>query len=181
MTDDSSVVEIQINGGVPNMLYTAWLRLGEGGSPLTGAGSTALADPSAIATLGAVTPTGGLTATALGAGLAGDDGTGSVSVANGFMTDANGDGTLLVNLSFSLADGIYPFTKFDESIADMPLGNNPFAIRIASHCVDGTGHGLVAGTREALFDLPAIAVPEPNTLLPVVLGMVLAIQRKRKR
>ncbi len=183
VSEDASVVEIQLENAAPNMLYTAWLRLGPGGSPLTGAGSTALADPSFIEALGAVTPSGNLTAAALAAGLVGNDGSGSDSVANGFMTDANGDGTFMANLSFSLADGIYPFTDFDEDIADMPLGDSPFAIRLASHCVDGLGYGLVAGTREAWFDLPAIAVPEPRstTSWAIALGMIIAVQRKRRR
>lgn len=160
---DSSTVEIEVAGARPNTVYTAWLRLGVGGSPLTGAGSTALADPSQIVELGTFTPTNNLTPAAMAAGLSGDDGSGSPMVANGFMTDANGSGLLKVDLSFDLADGVYPFTEFHPEIADMPLGSSPFAIRVVSHCVDNAGHGLAAGRREAWFDLRAIPVPEPST------------------
>ena len=170
--DESSTVEIEVTGARPNTFFTAWLRLGVGGSPLTGAVSTALADPEHIAGLGALTPSTNLTPTALAAGLVGDDGLGSDTVANGFMTDANGSGKLQVELAFNLAEGVYPFTDFHPDVMDMPLGSTPFAIRVVSHCVDNVGHGLAAGKREAWFDLRAIPVPEPSGVTLVLTSFI---------
>jgi hypothetical protein len=163
-TAGNTSIEIHVSGAVPNTLFTAWLRLGPGGSPLTGAGSTPLANPSEIVGLGAATPAGELLAAATLAGLVGDDGTGDFDVANGFVTDSNGEGTFRVDLSFAVeADAVYPFSEFDPSIPDTLLGESPFAIRVVSHCTDNIGHGLSAGKREAWFDLTAFPVPEPSS------------------
>ena len=145
---DSSTVHIKINKARPETLYTTWLRLkgktiGEeaieyGGSPLTGAGSTPLAASTALASL-----------------LSAAEGLGVPEVANGFRTDAEGNGELVAELDFPILGGAYPFQRHDESLAPLAITGAPFApfmIRIASHCTDDLGHGVNAGNREPWFD-----------------------------
>lgn len=160
-----SMITITISDAMPTMLYTAWLRLQGndlqgnkfGGSPLTGAGSTPLAASTSLPALLAATGAGN----------------GTIDVANGVMTDANGNGILKVSADFLFNGGVYPFQNFADFDAtderfpiDNPLAipvaivmpsenvSAPFGIRIASHCTDGLGHGLTAGAREPWFDFP---------------------------
>ena len=161
----NSEITISISDAMPNMLYTAWLRLQGndlagnkfGGSPLTGAGSTPLAASTELPALLAATGAGN----------------GTPDVANGVVTDVNGNGVLRVSADFLFDGGVYPFQNFadfDASDERFPIDNPlaipvaivmpnenvsaPFGIRVASHCTDGLGHGLTAGAREPWFDFP---------------------------
>lgn len=161
----NSDVTITIMDAKPNTLFTAWLRLqGKdasgndfGGSPLTGAGSTPLAPSTALSELYAATGAGN----------------GTVNVANGIMTDENGNGVLKVITDFPFIGGVYPFhnfVEFNASDSRLPIDNPraipvaivmpnevvsaPFGVRLASHCTDNLGHGLTAGAREPWFDFP---------------------------
>lgn len=161
----TSRIHIKLRNARPYSLYTVWLRLqGKdsegnlfGGSPLTNGGSTPLAPSSQLPVLLAAT----------------GPGNGTAQVANGFMTDRNGNGELNTELDFPFAGGAYPFQRFpDFNPADprfpianpralpvaivIPDGNvsAPFALRVVSHCLDEMGHGLEPGNREPWFDWP---------------------------
>jgi len=156
--DGRSTVTIHVRDARPNTYYTAWLRLqgedrsGEafGGNPLTGGGATPLAPTTELGNL--------LMATG--------EGNGSDQLANGFYTDDSGNATFAIELDFPIRAGAYPFQRFatfDPSDARFPIDNpriypvaivgaqGPFTIRLASHCVDSQGHGLVPGHRESWF------------------------------
>lgn len=162
----TSRVEIDVENARPFTLFTVWLRLrgndssgvSFGGSPLTNGGSTPLAPSSALGSL--------LDATG--------PGNGSDQVANGFLTDGEGRGTMQVELDFPILGGAYPFhrfAEFDASDARYPIANPrifpvaivgpevppaaPFTLRMVSHCLDDVGHGLTPGGREPWFDWPA--------------------------
>ena len=151
----TSHVEVELEGGRPNTLYTMWLRLrgtvtatgvSFGASPITGLPVTAFAPGSALAGLMAVSPPYPGTPVAV----------------NGFTTDANGDGEFMGEMDFPLVGGAYPFNLADKppvAIANPGAGvSAPFLIRIATHCTDGLSHGLypdVPGAPiESWFDYP---------------------------
>lgn len=161
---NTSKVEIELEGGVPNTLYTVWVRLkgashgaSFGGSPITGGGATPLAHSDGLAQL-----------------VADWVGAGSPTQPNGFITDANGDGELKVDLDFPVVGGAYPFNRMahdDHLLAQtknpdaQPIPTAivnpadsliaaPFIIRMVSHCQDQTGHGLSPAKREAWFQYP---------------------------
>ncbi len=91
---------------------------------------------------------------------------------NGFTTDAEGNGSVTLDLDFPIAGGAYPFQRyagFDAgnpaftretpnaipvAIADASSGV-PFTLRLASHCGDNLHNGLVAGPHEPWFDWSA--------------------------
>lgn len=153
----NSTIEINVSGVKPETYYTMWVRLlGEdvngvkfGGNPLMGIPGTPLVPSDQLgAMLDAVsTPT--------------DTGI------HGFHSDAEGNGSLYMALDFPIIGGAYPFHKFqgfdaaDERLMlDEPsippvaiaMTGAPFTLRLASHCVDGKGHGLLPGPHEGWFD-----------------------------
>ena len=166
---DKSIVELVITDGRPSTLYSVWLRVKGtdldgndfGGNPLTNGGATPLAPGSSLDDLERISPW---------------NNSGSVTVANGVMTNAAGDGRLVIQLDFPLHGGSYPFNKISSaslenirnlenpiatavptSIVD-PSDINvtaPFGLRIVSHCQDDLGHGLSPGNRETWFDWPS--------------------------
>jgi hypothetical protein len=153
-----SQVEIELEGGRPNTLYTIWLRLqgtvtatgaSFGGSPMTGEPVTALAPGSAIPELIEYTAPN----------------PGSPMAVNGFTTDANGNGEFMTALDFPLVGGAYPFNlapAFNAVAGFPPVAivnpgagvSGPFLLRIATHCSDGLAHGLNPGVIESWFDWP---------------------------
>lgn len=165
-----SEMTFTVHDARPNTLYTVWLRLlGEdsegnpyGGSPLTGIPVTPLvASDDLPAQLAATLPNPG-----------------SDGLSNGFHTDDEGDGRLTLRVDYPITSGAFPFQRFpdfEQANGDIALtnpanvarlGGNPAAIRpvaitdgsqapatilIASHCVDGLGHGLLPGPHENWF------------------------------
>ena len=86
---------------------------------------------------------------------------------NGFHSDEDGNGSITVDLDFPIVNGAYPFHKFEgfyPAYERFPLDtpraypvaivgqSGPFTLRLASHCVDSLGPGLVAGPHEGWFD-----------------------------
>lgn len=139
-------VHLRVNNTAPNTLWTVWLGLDGGSvSPLTDLGITALANTSEVDALAAATPSWRLNQTANDLGLTGDDGTGSQHVANGFWTDRHGYGEFRVKLDFPLNKGAYQWREYDASLPRSAIGGGAFKLRIVSHCVDQTGHGLTPG------------------------------------
>ena len=144
---ERTTISVTLSGAKPDTLYTTWLRLkgtdpvsGEsyGGSPITGAGSTALAPSTEVGVLFDMM-----------------NGPGEAAAYNAFWTDASGNGQLEVELDFGLIGGAYPFPNYDptlEEVAIVGAPDAPFMIRIASHCTDGLAHGLVQGDRETWFN-----------------------------
>jgi len=153
----TSRVTVEVSNARPNTLYTLWLRLrGEdasgnafGGSPLTGIPGTPLIPTSELSDA--------LTVFA----------SPSARAKNGFHTDEDGNGSITIDLDFPIVKGAYPFDKFEgfdagderyplESPSAIPVAivgpGGPFTLRLASHCVDGLSHGLVAGPHEGWFD-----------------------------
>ncbi len=159
---DSSKVEIEVDGAVPNTLFTVWVRikgvngLNPAGSPLTGGGATPLAPGSALDALNAISPW--------------VDPAGAPSSANAFSTNASGEGDIEINLDFPLVRGAYPFQMTTtsrpghENHPNVPTAiadprepgqeGTPFLIRVVSHCTDNASHGLSPATREAWFQYP---------------------------
>ena len=169
----SSKVEIDLEGGSPNTLYTVWVRMKGsahggagnggttfGGSPITGGGATPLAHSDGLAQL-----------------VADWVGSGSPTQPNGFITDENGDGEFEVKLDFPVVGGAYPFNRMSHDTHLLAASKNPaawpnptaivnpseagiggpstpFMIRMVSHCQDQTGHGLSPSKREAWFQYP---------------------------
>lgn len=158
----NSKVEIEVEGAVPNTLFTVWLRikgkngLNSAGSPLTGGGATPLAPGSALDALNAISPW--------------VNPAGALGSANSFTTDANGDAVFETNLDFPVVRGAYPFQMTATSrpgheahanvataIADPRepgQESTPFLVRVVSHCTDNMSHGLSPATREAWFQFP---------------------------
>lgn len=143
---DETEITIEVRGAAPDTFYTVWIRL-NGSSPLTGAGSTAMAPTTAIDDLSAVTPDPAEFNTCFAKG--------SEDVINGFFTDEQGNGTLEVTLDFPLSAGCYPFPAA-SCIPFKRQGAGGATLRIVSHCFDQCcdqiGHGLVAGPHEVWFN-----------------------------
>jgi hypothetical protein len=161
---DDNDVKIKLKDAKPDTLYTVWVRLkgsslgtSFGGSPVTNGGATPLSPTSGLHQL-----------------IADWVGSGSPTSPNGFHTDANGNGSLRLDLDFPVLNGAYPFnrmsaddlalaqTKRPEATAvpaatvnpaDSGIGG-PFLIRMVSHCQDGLSHGLSPANREAWFQYP---------------------------
>lgn len=153
-----STVAVEIRAARPNTYYSIWLRLkgedasgvGYGGSPFMGIPGTPLIPTSE-----------------LGNALATFSEPNDTSI-NGFHTDENGDASFYIELDFPIINGAYPFQKFvdfdasdERFLVDEPsnrpvaiagAGAAPFTLRVASHCTDGTGHGLLPGPHEGWFD-----------------------------
>ena len=146
-----TTINIWVKNAVPYTFWTVWLKL-HSPSPLTGAGVTAVANPDDIEELSEVTPDSVLTDTAIDLGLVGDDGSGSTDVVNGFYTNKHGKGHFRIKLDFPIIKGAYQFQEFDSSLDPLPVGVAPFSLRVASHCDDQVGHGLVPGFHEMWFD-----------------------------
>ena len=152
-----SIVAVEVSGVRPNTYYTMWLRLlGQdvngtpfGGNPLMGIPGTPLVPSDYLdEMLDAIsTPT--------------DTGI------HGFWSDEGGNGALTLELDFPIINGAYPFHKFegfdatderykveDPSIPPVAIAMSgaPFTLRLASHCTDGLGHGLLPGPHEGWFD-----------------------------
>ena len=152
-----STVAIDVRSARPNTYFTMWLRLlGQdvngvafGGNPLMGIPGTPLVPSDYLdEMLDAVsTPT--------------DTGI------HGFHSDEAGNGSLYLELDFPIVNGAYPFHKFEGFDAaderfkvDEPsippvaiaMTGAPFTLRLASHCVDAMGHGLLPGPHEGWFD-----------------------------
>ncbi len=117
----------------PNHIYTVWYKLASG-SPLTGIGATPAAPTSEIDNIFTYGDT-------------------AIPTANAFYTNSAGNGTLHVDLDFPLSGGVYPFSQYDLSLADVPSGNSPFTFRLISHCTDLIQHGLTPGVHEPTFQI----------------------------
>ncbi len=162
-----SEVEIEIEGAVPNTLFTVWLRIKGSnglndtaptvGSPLTGGGATPLAPGSELNALNDISPW------VLAAG--------APSSANSFTTDADGDAEFEIDLDFPVVGGAYPFQEMvgparpgHDGHPDVPTAiadpratgqsGTPFLMRVVSHCTDNMSHGLSPYVREAWFQYP---------------------------
>ena len=122
-------INIELEGAVPNMLHTVWVKL-DGISPVTGKPATAAVASEDFAAMLAITPPNA----------------GSPDVPNGFYTDSEGEGEIEVELDFHLLES-YPFPS-----GDVPLGGGPWSVAVVSHCVDNLGHGLLPGPHEHTYD-----------------------------
>lgn len=113
----------------PNTLFTLWQRFASGEHPTTGLGVAALLPADIEAELIDNDP----------------------APPNGFWTNGRGTGKKLVKLPFPVIKGAFRFTSGEI----LPLHQAPEgSIRVASHCVDGVGHGRVPGEpHEVWFDL----------------------------
>lgn len=165
-----SELTFDIRNAKPDTLYTVWLRLAGvdsegntyGGSPLTGLPVTPLVASSDLPTQLAFTlphP-------------------GSDELPNGVRTNRHGKAKLTFSVDFPINSGAYPFQRFPDFTThkdDAALTNEmnlarlggqaasikpvaipdgsqaPATILIASHCVDGLGHGLIPGPHENWF------------------------------
>ncbi|RKZ69120.1 MAG: hypothetical protein DRQ44_03430 [Gammaproteobacteria bacterium] len=162
-----SKVEIEIDDGKPDTLYTVWVRMKGtahgttfGGSPMTGGGATPLAHSSHLDQL-----------------VADWVGAGSPTAGNSFRTNDEGEGEFEVDLDFPVVGGAYPFNRMSHDAhllaqtknpaanpnptaivnpADVGVGpsGTPFLIRMISHCQDDLAHGLSPAKREAWFQYP---------------------------
>ncbi|MEM7533111.1 MAG: hypothetical protein AAF639_13100 [Chloroflexota bacterium] len=152
-----STVAVKVSDVRPNTYFTMWLRLlGEdvngvsfGGNPLMGIPGTPLVPSTHL-----------------------DEELDAVSTPNyngihGFHSDDGGNGAILIELDFPIINGAYPFQNFEgfdatderfkveqPSIPPVAIAMTgaPFTLRLASHCVDGLGHGLLPGPHEGWFD-----------------------------
>lgn len=152
-----STVAIEMTDTKPNTYYTMWLRLGGtdangvtfGGNPLMPIPGTPLIPSSELGN-------------ALNA-VSNPNDTGI----NGAHSDENGNASFFIELDFPIINGAYPFQKFPDfdpnderflaeepSIPPVAIATigAPFTLRVASHCVDGKGHGLLPGPHEGWFD-----------------------------
>lgn len=179
LSQESTSVVLDVSNSVPNAYFTVWLRL-ERASPLTGAIATPLANPSDLSALAPSTPATSLTLAAQTLGMLGDDGSGAVGQANGFLTDASGNSRFVATLDFPLVlGGVFPFDEFDASLEAVPFGDSPFAIRVVSHAFDQVGHGLIAGKHEMWFQTTSIPVPEPSGLILCASSIIVAATCRR--
>jgi len=192
--DGNSETKIKVKDARPNTHYTVWVRLkGKshgttfgsgpdvplGGSPVTNGGATPYAPTTELAALvGDWASTGGVGCIPPGTASAPTPLTCTAPRANGFVTDANGDGGVTINADFtSIAGGAYPFNRMSAAtlavavakkasakavptaIADPRDANNtppgtPFLYRMVSHCTDDASHGVSPGARETWFNFP---------------------------
>ena len=159
-----SSVKIEVDGAVPDTLFTVWVRMkgvahGDsfGGSPITNGGATPLSHTDGLAQL-----------------VADWVGAGSPTQPNGFTTDAYGEADVKLDLDFPVVAGAYPFNRMNDTDLLLAKTKNPvaqpiptaivdptdsgigapFLLRIVSHCQDDLGHGLSPGGREAWFQYP---------------------------
>lgn len=113
----------------PNTLYTLWQLFATGIHPTSGLPVAALVAPEVEALLPDNDP----------------------HPPNGFWTNARGRGHTIVHLPFPVIGGAFRFESgeiFALNHAPMPI------LRVASHCVDGVGHGRTPGEpHEVWFDL----------------------------
>jgi hypothetical protein len=128
-------VLIRVDNAAPNTFWTVWLKLDKP-SPITGAGAAPLANPSDIPALQAATPPN----------------PGSTDLVNGFWTNHFGRGWFYIKLDYPVIKGAFQFQENDASHARVAIGDTDFTLRIASHCFDGVGHGLLPGKHEMWFD-----------------------------
>lgn len=143
-------VTVAVEDARPDTLFTIWLML-EGGSPLMKTGATALIHSDDIAE-----------AVDLMAAP-------SHEATNGFVTDADGNGSVTLLLDYTIIGGAFPFQNYAEFDAGNPAFSRdtprpeptrianardgvPFTLRLASHCGDNLHNGLVAGQHEPWFD-----------------------------
>ena len=146
-------VVIQVTDAKPNEFWTVWVRHGEI-NPLNLRKVIPLAPTSEIPALAAVTPDDKLNPAIFEPGT-GDDGTGSTEVANGFWTNEYGNGRFRITVDFPVIKGAYQYQDLDLSnpifkpgvelgpILVATLPQETFSIRVVTHCVDHTGHGLI--------------------------------------
>lgn len=152
-------VTVTLENGRPDTLYTIWLMLagktasGEsfGGNPLMKTGATALVPSTALPEAIEIMKNP------------------NSEAANGFTTDAAGNGSVTVALDFPIVGGAYPFQRYAGFDANDPAytreapqavpvaitgksAGAPFTLRLASHCGDNLHNGLVAGQHEAWFN-----------------------------
>lgn len=165
--DGTTHTEIELFGAAPNTHYTVWIRQAGsshgtsfGGAPITGGGATPYAPTSELQTLIDDWQD------AIGS---------SVARANGFYTDDDGEGELIVDVDFTAeAGGAYPYNRMGAAtLADArtkrpaaeatptaivdprdPDISGPFLIRMVSHCSDQKSHGVSPGAREPWFQYP---------------------------
>jgi hypothetical protein len=160
---ESSEVEIEVKGAVPNTHFTVWMRMKGGagfndaGSPWTGGGATPLCSGTEFADLNSISPWNN---------AAGD----TEPHCNSFYTDEDGEAEFTTTVNFPVVGGAYPFQQSDGALAgpggdlipDVPTaivdprtGNGgPFLLRVISHCTDQSTHGLSPATREAWWQFP---------------------------
>lgn len=148
----SSYVQIGLRNARPDTVYTVWLRLAGtvtatglsfGGSPLTGGGATPLVAGYNLPEVLHYSPPN----------------PGTPDPSNGFTTDAQGNGKLVVALDFPVLGGAYPFNFVDlppTAIVNPAAEgiDGPFMLRVVSHCQDDLAHGVSPANREAWFDWP---------------------------
>ena len=155
----SSQVTVAMENGRPDTLFTIWLMLagktaegkGFGGNPLMKTGATALVPTSLLAEAVEIMKNP------------------NSEAPNGFMTDADGNGSVTVDVDFPIVNGAYPFQRFEGFDATDPAYNRedprivpvaitgassgaPFTLRLISHCGDNLHNGLVPGRHEAWFN-----------------------------
>lgn len=155
----ASEVTVVLENARPDTLFTLWVRpMGKtpdgamfGGNPLMKIPGVAMIPatelPRAVAMI--KSPSG--------------------NASNGFMSDANGNGSVTLKVDFPIVGGAYPFDRFQDFDAQNAVYNQtppraipvavvgkaagaPFTIRLTSHCADNLSHRLVAGPHEAWFD-----------------------------
>ncbi len=163
----ASKVVVEVNGAKPDTLYTMWVRLrGEdsagnafGGNPLIGLpGKPDIGIPG-----NALVPTSYMP-------RALDAVHGPVTdPIHGFWSDAEGSGSVTIELDYPIIGGALPFHRFAGFDPEDPkltktnpraipvaiVGESngaPFTLRLASHCKDGKSHGLAPGPHEGWFD-----------------------------
>ena len=129
-------VFLWIKGVKPNALYTVWLRLANGTSPITGAPATP------------AVPIRGIPRVIRHSGT--PSAAGSTAF---FYTNPWGNAVAWIPLDFRLSDGVYPFSRYDSSLPDVDIGDTPFTFRVTSHCTDGIQLGLAPATNEPTFDV----------------------------
>ena len=161
---ESSEVEVEVKGAVPNTHFTVWMRIKGGagfndtGSPWTAGGATPLCSGTEHADLNSISPW---------IDPAGD----TEPHCNSFFTDEDGEAEFKTTVNFPVVGGAYPFQQSNgaasrpgaaDDLADVPTAivdprtgtGGPFLLRVISHCTDQANHGLSPATREAWFQFP---------------------------
>lgn len=170
---NSSTVDIDVKGAVPNTVFTVWLRMagtgpgdetgaggGIGPNPMNGGGSTPLLPSHLLDKALSESPPFA----------------GTPTPDNGFTTNPLGNAHFSVDLDFPVIGGAYPFQRAStpavqvlrDAGSSWPLERKPapvvnpadanisgsFLLRVMSHCTDQLGHGLSPAVREAWFQYP---------------------------